>query len=219
MTTDAVGVLYGSAARGDSDELSDVDVLIIAEAEAIIPKSVLPRGAQVSEYDWSEWQELARTGSIFLHHLRGESRVLWSVGQGAARYEASLLALPDYAHVERDFNAFEEAIESIGHEIEDEGASIEFEISALAMIVRHLSILICYLADEVNFSRVQSLRMAADITGAASSLRDDFDYIYEFRLFSLGRTDKRPAIPSHERVKLWIDESRNLIKAGRRLRD
>ncbi len=60
--------------------------------------------------------------------------------------------------------------------------------------------------------------MATDVTGVAKSLCDDFDYIYDFRLFSLGRTENRPAIPTRERVNMWIDESRNLVEAGRRLR-
>lgn len=217
MTDDTVGVLYGSAARGDADSLSDVDVLLIGADEVEVPKSAMPSGAQVSQYDWAEWDELVRTGSIFLHHLKGESRVLWSTGEGATRYESSLFNLPMYGHVDRDFDAFAEAIDTIDHEIYGEGAAVEFELSLLAMVVRHSSILICYLLGEVNFSRFQSLRNAVEATGVAKSLCEDFEYLYDFRLFSLGRTANRPKLPARERVNMWIDESRHLVEAGRSL--
>ena len=217
MTGDGVAVLYGSAARGDADQFSDVDVLCVSDADAVVPARFLPDGASLSRYDWSEWEILALTGSIFLHHLKSESRVLWAAGNGRERYFASFKSLPEYQHVSRDFDAFAESIDSIEVGLADPDQTIEFELSALAMVVRHLSILICYLTGEVNFSRLQSLHLATNATGVASRLERDFKYLYDFRLFALGRIETSPSIPSPERVNVWIEESRQLVEAGRRL--
>ncbi len=210
-------VLYGSAARGDSDHLSDVDVLWIADEETSVPEALLPRSAQVSHYDWAEWEEMVRTGSIFLQHLKSESDVLWSAGSGESRYFDTFSALPPYAHVQRDFDAFAESLDSIEAGLRDPDGVVEFELSALAMVVRHLSILVCYLLGKVNFSRLQSLEIATRATGVASGVQADFEYLYGFRMYALGRTEICPSIPERERVNMWIDESRQLVEAGRRL--
>jgi predicted nucleotidyltransferase len=68
--------LYGSQARGDTDTLSDVDVLVAGEvdAEALGQLPYSQPQLSVVRYDWDELELMASYGSLFLHHVRLEGR-------------------------------------------------------------------------------------------------------------------------------------------------
>src|SRR5262245_46459624 len=78
--------LYGSVARGDADELSDTDVLLISDAsDHPIPAVQAVAEASVSHYTWGQITSLAEVGSLFLHHLRLEGRVVAGTPAGVIK--------------------------------------------------------------------------------------------------------------------------------------
>lgn len=216
ISEDAVLVLYGSAARGDHDQQSDTDVLVVSNSPSTVPARSIPHGASISCYDWSEWEQLRRDGSIFLCHLAAESRILWTQGDGHRRFRRDLVDLPPYRHALRDFEDFSTALADIRHEVDSEDGVLSFELATLAMIARHTSILVCYLLGEVNFSRLKSMRIAHEATNVASVLSRDFEALYAFRLADQ-RGAEPPTLPEASRARVWIDECIQLIRAGKEL--
>lgn len=77
MTRDSALVAFGSFARGDSDSLSDRDILIVSD-DAKVRSSLRFRlerqGWSCIPYSWKRLAALAEAGSLFAHHLRLESR-------------------------------------------------------------------------------------------------------------------------------------------------
>jgi hypothetical protein len=72
-------VLFGSASRGDDDRASDIDILILADtADRIRTLSAQYKGsgANVSSYTWKRFGRLVVSGSLFVHHLRLEGRII-----------------------------------------------------------------------------------------------------------------------------------------------
>jgi hypothetical protein len=66
-------MIFGSFARGDASEDSDIDVLVLAPRRSKPTK----RGrVNVSTYDESTLREMAERGSLFVLHLRNEGRIL-----------------------------------------------------------------------------------------------------------------------------------------------
>jgi hypothetical protein len=65
--------IYGSVARGDARPSSDVDVLIIADRA--IEQDEHGR-VSVTLYEEQHLRELARSGSLFVFHLKQEARIL-----------------------------------------------------------------------------------------------------------------------------------------------
>lgn len=61
-------ILYGSVARGDDDEKSDIDILVIARKKqrlgGLAVKS-LKRQVSIEQYTPSEWRATAKTDKIF----------------------------------------------------------------------------------------------------------------------------------------------------------
>jgi len=76
--------LVGSVARGNADEASDIDLLVITE-DAVRPTHLLRRlppslrDGRLSFLNFSRlrWEEDVRRGSLFLQHVRLEGRTLY----------------------------------------------------------------------------------------------------------------------------------------------
>jgi hypothetical protein len=66
-------VLYGSVARGDARPDSDVDVAVIDDC-AVEQQQLGP--VSVTTYQEEHLTELARTGSLFVLHLKNEGRIV-----------------------------------------------------------------------------------------------------------------------------------------------
>ena len=87
------------------------------------------------------------------------------------------------------------------------------------MVVRHISILICYLSGNVNFSRIESMRIAAKATGVATSLAEDFDGLYKFRLAFQHRKAFPKAVPTNAKIYRWIEQANELLQSAKELID
>ena len=71
--------LFGSAARGDNDIFSDRDLLVVSDNAVALRKmksNYDSVGWSCTGYSWSRLQRAADQGSLFVQHLKQESRVL-----------------------------------------------------------------------------------------------------------------------------------------------
>ncbi len=96
--------LFGSAARGDNDIFSDRDLLIVSDDEAILHemKSKYDSiGWSCTAYSWSRLQRAADQGSLFVQHLKQESKVLSDPSDRLAHLLAQYSTKTSYKH-ERD---------------------------------------------------------------------------------------------------------------------
>jgi hypothetical protein len=101
--------IYGSRARGDADELSDTDVLVVADPDAqvgsVVAALTYPR-ITVSRYSWSEMESMWAYGSLYLHHLRLEGRRLWSAPGNPERLTKLIATVPRSRARERIWKVF-----------------------------------------------------------------------------------------------------------------
>ena len=71
--------LFGSAARGDHDSFSDWDLLIVSDDVSTLKESKTTcenLGWSCTAYSWSRLQQAADDGSLFVQHLKQESRTI-----------------------------------------------------------------------------------------------------------------------------------------------
>ena len=142
---DHVVVLFGSRARGDSDASSDEDVLVVADVED--PQTIAPSvtGLGLVHHRWSDLYRMCSYGSLFMLHLKLEGRVLGGNARGRLLYDVALAELKDYTRVERDLLVFKQALCDSRLALEGGCADVHFELSNVATVCRHASILGCYL--------------------------------------------------------------------------
>jgi len=134
-------VLYGSVARGDADEKSDIDVLQVVDGAA--PDHYSDRDLSVTTYSLDQLEQLCIRGSLFALHLVTEGRIL-DDPSGAVAQTLAMYRPPD------SYRPFWEAVRLASQILDVDG--IEFEsnpagftrlalyVTRTASILRHLEL-------------------------------------------------------------------------------
>jgi hypothetical protein len=94
-----IEALFGSSARGDSDELSDVDYLLVDDSTIRLlarKKWLEGQGISVSDYTWRRLVRLFTNRTLFAIHLKHESKSLHDRKGRYADLLASAAPASDY---------------------------------------------------------------------------------------------------------------------------
>jgi hypothetical protein len=92
--------LFGSAARGEADALSDRDVLIVdddVEVLAARTAELASQGASVASYTFAKLMALAARGALFVQHLKLEAQVTSDLSGRLTRLLADFSPRADYS--------------------------------------------------------------------------------------------------------------------------
>lgn len=207
--------LYGSSARGDTDALSDTDVLLVGEVTRTAPELRLLSRRPVSlvEYSWQEIENMAAYGSLFLHHVKLEGKRL-TFG-APSRLAAILESLPTYGRAEQEIEAFERVVADVEKSIRADH-SPAFELSVLATSLRHAAILGSYLLGTPTFGREAPFLLYERRFGPEGAARD-FAQLYRFRMAGDGRgtvpfdATSEDVVASLEKVRIVLHNVRGLL--------
>lgn len=205
--------LYGSVARDSYNEQSDLDILVLprdtspVELASVIQDLPQREFCSVTSYSWDEVARMAEYGSLFLVHLRSEGRLLHEDGSGRS-LQAILDELPPYTRTRRELRGFGMALDD-GLENLQEGGDVRFELGVVGRVIRHASILTCYLAGDPTFDRTTSITKAFGLSGmAAEDLLRALALTTEIR-----RRDRAPfsCVPSRREAIDIFDLARNFV--------
>jgi hypothetical protein len=207
--------LYGSAARGDSDDLSDVDLLLIDDDDdegAPLNVELSPR-ASITRYSWAEVEHMVSYGSLFLHHVKLEGK---PVQEGSdKRFRSLLSALPAYRRAEQEMASFESVVDDVERSLNTDH-SPQFELAVLATAARHAAILAAYLIGQPEFSRKRVFRHALPALRYGVDEVASFEVLYDYRVFENHQLEVTPP-PSSEDVRVAVERVRELIRRVREL--
>src|SRR4051794_14637489 len=131
MTATSEIWLFGSVARGDVDDLSDVDVLVAGELEPqALSRLPYPKDRlSVVRYEWPELRQMAGYGSLFLHHVRLEGKPLCPPQH--ARLAALLEKLPPYNRAQHELSSFVRVLDDVEDSLQGDH-SPAFELAVIA---------------------------------------------------------------------------------------
>lgn len=186
--------LFGSVARGEQDEYSDIDILIVIdeclEDEYIELKDKYASLLNVpvswlSIYRMSKIMKMYEKGSYFLWHIKKEGKVLFSRKGDLAKL---LLTLPRYDNIENDLKEYDEILTDIKCELENEYISINYELSVLASLVRNTCIAISYLNGRLDFGRNSVVMYCFSEFDFKVSLAE-YNELYQYRLYQTGKVE------------------------------
>lgn len=193
--------LYGSQARGDDDEFSDRDLLLVGPETARHEPDVsdtLRRPTSLSRYEWPEIEQMAEYGSLFLVHLRSEGVELSGTEFGRKRLHTLLGTMPEYRHATRDIRGFRTLLDDVRRSL-DAGGSWPFELATLGGMIRHASVLACYLTGPAVFGRIAAIRTAGTRLAMEETFAPLFVEIYAFHMWAQGRRP-RPIVRLQHRT-------------------
>lgn len=206
--------MYGSHARGDADAVSDLDVLVISEdsldeGEVVSFAELDSPRLSISQYTWAEIRGMASYGSLFLQHIRLEGRCLKEGGSVRGQLAGMLESMSPYARVAEDVAGFRLALLDVRDSLERNGSSA-FEASVLATLLRHASILGCYISGLASFGRIEPVRRIVRAWNLAPEIADRFPDLYGFRI----RADQHrelPESPPRPALGLWCEHIEEVI--------
>ena len=207
--------MYGSSARGDTDDLSDLDVLVVGRIDSSVNVTVKEatgdeRVASISNYSWREVEEMAAYGSLFLQHLRLEARPLIEDGPCEGRLRHVLDNMGPYTRAPRDLTAFRTVVRDVEGSL-GVGDLVLFELSVLATVIRHASILGCWLLGRPSFGRTEPVARFSRACMRELGGMAGFADLYAYRLYfdrRVGRNELVDVCPGG-----WVRRARALLMA------
>lgn len=210
--------LFGSVARKDDDEFSDIDILIVInecnENEYIKYKKNFSRILQIpiewiSLYRFSKIEKMQQKGSYFLWHIKKEGIKLFS------RYgelESLLKILPRYNYIEEDLNEYNQILNDIENELDNNEISINYELSVLASLVRNTCIALAYINNRFDFGRKSVIITCKDIYKEKIEFSlEEYEELYTYRLNQTGKILYVKDSNIEFLIK-WIEYEKKLLK-------
>lgn len=182
--------------------------MVHVSAEPVFDLKDCPESAKrgiesASVYTWNEIESMASYGSLFLHHLRAEAQPLYEGPSVRGRLYETLCAVGPYRRGRRDLAAFGQAVEDVEDSVAS-GGDPEFELAELGRILRHGSILGCYLVGQPTFGRSEAFQVFGAWLGVPESQRADLETLYRFRLHE-DRGQDAPFEATVAEVARWLD--------------
>lgn len=204
-------VLYGSHARGEADECSDRDVLLVTDDDSIEKYFGDTGDLSLSRYRWPEFYTMFRYGSLFLRHLRMEGRVLGGDKDSIYDYQQALKALPPYSKAQDNIRSFRLALDDVASAIAHRDSDPSFEAAALASLLRHSAILGCYLIGEMDFGRYSAVTRFCGRRELPNEIAHEYPMLYRHRL-AYGNPCVTSQDIDYRAVETWLLRARAFVE-------
>lgn len=210
--------LFGSVARGDQDEKSDIDLLFIVDDKSgedllqfkrqLIARLGVPDD-WISLYNQSMIDKMASNGSYFLWHIKLEAKIVYSK---TGFLERVLRDLRQHVNAADHLHEYLQICDDIRRSINRDEWTTSYELNVLASLIRNTCITWCYSVGVKMFSRVGPVKNRLDVLGVEAPFSiEEYNKLYKYRLaYSRSQTGSLPT-PSKQEVIKWVERASYLI--------
>lgn len=219
--------VFGSAARGEPDDRSDLDLLAIvrdgagkvpsSEVESLVPPALRSLDASISWYGAKRIEQMFKAGELFAWHLYRETEPLLEKEPVIAN-----LGMPaPYEDMIDDIVSFQRVLQGIPSQLEDAPANAVYELGLIYICLRNIAMAASWaLARKPDFTRYSPFNLNG--LSPLPVTRDEYDLAMASRL-----AGQRGAIPTpiidprlvseiHAKVTPWIEGLRLTLSSESR---
>lgn len=219
-------VLFGSHARNDYDEYSDIDIFILIKncsfdeyidfKNKVIAELKIPLD-YVSIYTYEGIKSLKEKGSYFLWHLKKEGILIYDSDN---EFNYLFDNLKKYDSIKNDLFEYNEICKDIIVNRRYGLDEVCYDLSVLASIIRNCCIAISYLHGEYLFDRIKPVKYVKEMMGEEFPFTlIQYENIYRYRI----RRSRNKCIYlediSEENLKNWSKKAIELIRFGLHILD
>lgn len=213
-------VLFGSEARGDSDEYSDVDIFLLVEDIAQneinevvdkIKSKLHYRNIGISLYTRTIYNQLLSEGSMFLWHLKLEGKVIY------LKENLNLFKdLQPFTKFNENLTTYENLYKQTTKSLRMNGVNY-FDLSQLFFISRNIYLLSCFKLGHPTFGRFSVFSKFVECIGFSPLDWDNYKYLSKWRLNYTRGVGYEVIYPTDEELLNILEQIENLIIICRRI--
>lgn len=212
--------LFGSVATGESDELSDIDVLVVCKEEAaeLVPnlRHSWAQCLQVGDdelvvYTRDVVEKMARGGAVLLQHVKLEGVVLLD---RESWFES--LRIAPFSDFDGELRLLERLLEDVAEAWEARRPKTLLDLHALAIVIRNACILLTLHAGQPAFGRMSALRVAKQVAPSTPVSEELYGELVLWRR-NYRTATKLVTFPSAERCGEYLSLARATLEFVRRV--
>lgn len=159
-------ILYGSWARGEQDEDSDIDIVVFTDKgikeieDEILERYVLPfrvKDCNIAIYDTLILNQMLEYGSLFLWHIKLEGKCLY----GKSYLDSNLSRLLVFTHHKEEIEYHQRLFNLLLEAQKITGIIEDFDFSLLFTIVRNTCMILVHKKGQMIFSKYKCFEIAS----------------------------------------------------------
>jgi predicted nucleotidyltransferase len=211
-------MLFGSIARNDGDEHSDVDIFLLVDdikQERIneiinyVKNKLSYENIGISIYKKSLYKELCLEGSMFFWHLKLEGKIIY------IKNKFDLFSdLRSFTSFNKNLGTYERLYLQAKDSLIVNGSNI-FDLSQLFFICRNLCLLTCFKLGEPTFGRISVFLKLVDLIKCFPLDYKTYNYLSKCRLIYTRGIGHKIQYPSEKEMKIILKQIDDLIKICR----
>lgn len=210
--------LYGSSVTEEKNEYSDIDIFILTQnslsslderkIEKIMDVIFDSKILDLSIYDKNKFQNLLKSGSLFLHHLKNEAKLIYSLKNKSKKYFFNNLC--EFKGLSEDILLYSRMLKKTEESIIKNGINY-FDLCVLGMIARNTLTLLNYKENKetCKFGKYEVFKI---INNKNLRLKiQEYFKLLEYRSY-FRRSTPKIKLPSLQYLKIIISNIEELIQ-------
>ncbi|ALC84718.1 hypothetical protein AM499_02000 [Bacillus sp. FJAT-22090] len=213
-------VLFGSKARGEEDDFSDVDIFLlvedipqdrIEEIIDILKSKLLFDNIRISLYQISTYKQLLLEGSMFIWHLKLEGRIIYK--KSNINLYNNLVPFTKFQY---NLSLYKKLYINAKASLKANGMN-EFDLSQLFFICRNVCLLTCFKLSYPTFGRISVYDKLLEIIGVLPLSRENYILLSRWRLSYTRAIDLNLNFPTGVNMLKILAEIDNLFTLSREI--